>query len=503
MTAYPEPRPPDAPRHGPISLIFRLIFGLLALALPLFALWLCTSLVLVAGAPLWLAIAAGVSLVLVLPFAWDVWAEARFSRRQNPPPRILTRADRLRLRILAICVAFSGFLLFAFGPLATGSLVKHGDWVLFGSEGTFATDLRAGIGKVAHVLGGLSGNPPQPLPEQIGSQKNDAGGLLPDLGTTTRPSSPPPEPASPPSNNRPVSGVPTWPLPTEVHPVVVALGNSVTSLDEVAQAILKREADPFQRVKAIHDFVVTWLAYDTSALDPSFREPSQEVDVVFKRRTATCHGYVGMMLALAERTGDKLTRVRGRTRSLQNGRVAFDDMTHAWVAATIDGRTYLIDPTWSAGHVRGREYIADYSTTYLFTPPEVFIYEHYPEDPAWSLLEPAPSAQQFLELPLLNGHFFAWGLSLEGIGSALTPVSGGRIGFRIQNPRKAWVYILARAREADGSFGKSYNCSVPAPTPVLELSCPVTPGSWDLQIYTNDEEGGTFLMTGSLAVESR
>jgi hypothetical protein len=501
MTAYPEPRPQEAPRHGPISTIFRLIFGLLALAIPLFALWLCASMVLAAGAPLWLAITAGVSLVLLLPFFWDVWAEARFSRRQNPPPRILTRADRLRLRILAICVAFSGFLLFAFGPFSTGALVRHGDWVLFGSEGTFATDLRAGIAKVAHALGGLSGASPRH--DEVASQRAEATGLLPDLGAPTRPAGDAATPYVPPPNGRPVSGVPAWPLPVEVHPIVTGLGDSVANLDEVAQAILKREADPFQRIKAIHDFVVTWLAYDTSALDPSFTEPSQEVDVVFKRRTATCHGYVGMMLALAERTGDKLTRIRGRTRSFQNGRVAFDDMTHAWVAATIDGRSYLIDPTWNAGHVRGREYIADYSTSYLFTPPEVFIYQHFPDDPDWSLLTSAPSAQQFLDLPLLNAHFFAWGLSLEGISSAMTPVSGGRIGFRIQNPRKAWVYILARAREADSSYGKSYNCSVPAPTPVLELSCPVTPGPWDLQIYTNDEEGGTFLMTGSLAVESR
>jgi hypothetical protein len=48
-----------------------------------------------------------------------------------------------------------------------------------------------------------------------------------------------------------------------------------------------------------------------------------------------------------------------------------------------------------------------------------------------------------------------------------------------------------------------YNCLVPSQAELLEVSCPVTPGPWSIQLLANSEEGGSFPTIGHLSVDSR
>ena len=147
MTAsFPEPRPAPAPlRPGPLSILLRLVLGLLALAIPLFAVWLVTSLLLALGAPLVVALPLGVAVPLALPVVWDFWAEARIRRKPNPPARILARGDRIRLRILATCLLVIGVAVLGFGKVSGSALAGHGRWIMFGSQSPFAQDVQSGI----------------------------------------------------------------------------------------------------------------------------------------------------------------------------------------------------------------------------------------------------------------------------------------------------------------------------------------------------------------------
>lgn len=490
-----EPRPaPVEPRPGPISLLLRLALGLFALAIPLFALWVVTSLVLYGGAPFWLALTIGLVAVLGLPFVWDIWAESRFLRRQNPPPRILTRADRIRLRILIVSAASAAFLIVAIARPTTNALAQRGDWWLFGAQGSFAQDMRQAIGSVASGLGSLTGTSPET------SQLATAPTATPPT-FTTEPTTHPPQAdvlAAPgPRPSPPVArrfAEPKWPLPAEPHPLMNALRDA-TSIEQVAELIRSGESDPFQRVKAIHDFVVQWVAYDGKAVSPTYAPPSQAAAEVFKRRVATCDGYTNLMLAIGALTGDELVAIVGKSRA--DG-VGLDGFLHAWVGATIQGKRYLIDPTWDAGQVFGGEFRPRYSTSYLFTPPELFAYDHLPDDPSWSLTDPPLTQERFLERPAISAHFFAWGMALDGISKAITPVTSGRIDFKIKNPKKAWVLVVAMPL----GDGKAFNCVVPSQANPIEVGCKLSPGKWSLDIYSNDSSSGRYPLVASLRVDS-
>ncbi|MEZ4690391.1 MAG: hypothetical protein R3A12_09495 [Ignavibacteria bacterium] len=56
-------------------------------------------------------------------------------------------------------------------------------------------------------------------------------------------------------------------------------------------------------------------------------------------------------------------------------------------AAKIYGKWYLVDITWNAGYSYQKSFTFRYSTTYLFTDPQDFIKNHYPENEKWQLLK--------------------------------------------------------------------------------------------------------------------
>lgn len=189
------------------------------------------------------------------------------------------------------------------------------------------------------------------------------------VGTTWSTTQTPRPPVSPvgtpgsPAPSPPAAGrFPNWPTPNTPQPVVLAMGESATNLDDVANRIRHAEPNPFLRVKALHDFVTLWVRDDGQAVFPDDHPPAQDAESVFRRRTATCEGYVALMQALGARTGDTFTRVAGLSRPQ---RARADAGGHAWRAATIAGQHDLLDPTWDAGSVFGTEFKPRDATAYL------------------------------------------------------------------------------------------------------------------------------------------
>ena len=76
---------------------------------------------------------------------------------------------------------------------------------------------------------------------------------------------------------------------------------------------------------------------------------------------------------------------------------------HAWNAVKINGKWYLIDSTWGAGHLNdNNEYEAVFTEFYFLPEPEMFILSHYPyencsieDSEKWQLLNRPVSLEEF------------------------------------------------------------------------------------------------------------
>lgn len=438
------------------------------------AVWVATSLVAWAGGPAELASAGGVLLFPLLPWWWEhrateAWhARQRRARRLLPAKRALSGFSRFVLRSLALNLALLGALTALWPRVAFAALAARGDWFLDGRTGPTAQRVRGVLVAAATGLEWLhraAHDNPYRRPE-------DARAPVPDSVrpvTVTTPSGsgarwrrvegPPaqrqspagtdgdepapeaPQPEEPPPPLEGVEGATWrvgrtgWPWPETVHPVVAGMTPAdEPSLEAVARFITAREPDPFRRVKALHDWVVTRLDYDQAALQAG-RRPPQDAEAVFLSRRAVCEGYARLLVALGQHAGVRVVYVTGEVREPE-GALATEG--HAWNAVELEGAWYLVDATWNDALVAGGG--SHYRLDYLFIPPALAVLDHFPDEPRWQLLEQPLTRAEFLRQPLARPALAKEGLTLV-TPSALAVEVDERFVLELDNPTRAHVML--------------------------------------------------------------
>jgi transglutaminase-like putative cysteine protease len=504
-----------------VVFLLRTCWRLFMVATPLLGVWLASSLVALYGGPRELALAGGVLLFPVLPVLWEMraarqWRE-KLAKRRNlgaPPKRRWTTLDRLVARTLVLNLSFLAALLVWFPKTAFTALATRGDWFLEQHEEPWANDLRKGLFAAANGLEWLHEYAnPNPYKKQ-GDETPVPTGITPtlppepiarrwipgadwrnkaDAGTTTPVAVTAPDAGTAPEEEAVWEvGDTRWPLPNTVHPVVAAMsGADEASIEAVARHIASRESDPFQRVKALHDWVVTRLHYDKDSTVPSQRKP-QDAESVFRNRMGVCEGYARLMVELGKHSGDRVVFLVGDVRD-ELGNLA--PVGHAWNAAEVRGKWYLLDATWDDPVMKGGPTQDSYQTDYLFIPPNVAVLDHFPEEPRWQLLAAPLSRGEFLRQPFARPGLAREGLTLVSPERAVVEV-GDALQVTLDNPRRLFVMVSlspAGGGEAtrcgvDDAARASFRCTVPGP------------GKYEAHILTNRERYGTYGSVATLAV---
>lgn len=540
-----------------IRALASLISSLVLLVVPTLTVWLASSLIAFHGGPRELALVGGLLLFPILPVLWEwratrAWKLGLQRRKQfvGTPKRLFSGFTRLALRTLFICLAFTGAMVAKFPKVTFAALATRGDWFL--EPGDAGEPWRAYLFQVAGGLEGLHrlANPNpyvtkiddeaiakidpmptptpvvpsgpstrwrkltdeeraqiegvKPKPQPARSAVVDAG--VPDEGyfsvitwkddgiAKLREDQHPDDPPPPPEQPDPVvidTGGTHWPWANEVSPIVAGMHpHDETSIAAVAQYIRSREPNAFKRVKALHDWVVTRLEYDHESLKPGQRK-SQDANTVFVNRVGVCEGYARLMVELGKQTGDQIIYLGGDVRE-ENGTAA--PIGHAWNAVEIDRHWYLVDTTWDDpttvdGHSRS------YRTDYLFIPPNVAIWSHFPDDGRWQLLDKPLSRGDFLRQPFARPGIAREGLTLTSPNRAAVD-SSGSLDVVLENPLHRYLMIKYRT-----ASGKEVDCATTNAERVSS-KCPV-PESGEAMIFSNDEQYGEYAQVVRIAVTRR
>ena len=202
--------------------------------------------------------------------------------------------------------------------------------------------------------------------------------------------------------------------------------------EPLVRFLVAGERDPYRKVKLLHDWIADNIAYDVKSYFSTEKHESNAADAL-QRRVAVCHGYGSLMEEMCELAGITCRTISGYGRGylFASGEVGSSDReNHVWNAVSLDGRWHLVDVTWDAGHVEGREFQKQYSTTYLFMEPRHFVYTHLPNEPKWQLLARPLTTEEFDQLPHLRGRFFDNGLLLQTRLARVTP-AGSSVQFSI------------------------------------------------------------------------
>lgn len=501
----------------------------LMLAIPLLGVWAASSLAAYWNGPIEATIAAGLLLFPGLPLAWEGGAAWRRRRARDKRESILTFGDRMILRTLALNGAFLAAFLLAWPEAIFTALSTRGDWFLEhveGSSGARAAVLSTADGlawlyEAAHEnpyrrAGDDADHVPAPVagdaiadatrapgsseeardPERAPGADSDASpaplhdalrdpiaDALPD---PTAVPAPDPDPAPR-----------TWPFADEVHPLVRNLPPDVeTSIAAVGQHLAEHAPDPFDRAKAVHDYVATRVAYDV----PSYRTheyPPQDAETVFRTRTAVCAGYAALFESLAREAGLHAEYVVGDARGAGDDP---DGEGHAWNAIELEGGWYLVDATWDAGTVRGDTFTPRYVATYFLTPPEAFGVDHFPERDAWQLRARPLTRGEFNRQPSLSPRALADGIRLVSPDRSQVELDAGTFEARVESTRGR--FVLAEWYPHGATEGGTH-CDVQGTRSVTVRCTDLPRGTFDVWLFTGAERYGHFRRVGSVQVVRR
>ena len=139
----------------------------------------------------------------------------------------------------------------------------------------------------------------------------------------------------------------TWPNDIKLD---ISVSESASAKgDMIVSSIITANMNAYDRVKAIHDYLVKNVDYDYNGLETGNLQPSvYTAEGALCNGLAVCQGYAEAFELLCAKAGVKAQMVYGDAGNSTDGW-----QSHAWNVVRIDGEWYQIDCTWDDPLVDG------------------------------------------------------------------------------------------------------------------------------------------------------
>jgi len=182
-----------------------------------------------------------------------------------------------------------------------------------------------------------------------------------------------------------------------------------------------------EKARAIYRWITDRISYDADAF-LSGRMEDMTVDDVMKKRMSVCFGFSNLFEKMAKEAGLEVKSISGYAKAYGTSQGQhFDKPNHAWNAVHINGNWFLIDTTWGAGYIKNGKFKKEMSEAFFLTPPEQFVFSHFPVDEQWQLQRTSHLSQrEFESLPQIEPTFFNNNISpIDALEATKSPEFSG------------------------------------------------------------------------------
>jgi transglutaminase-like putative cysteine protease len=238
--------------------------------------------------------------------------------------------------------------------------------------------------------------------------------------------------------------------------------SEAASVDRLAAALARGATTDREKARVIYRWITKNITYDTHAFFTG-NLGDMSANNVLKTMKGVCDGYAQLFAALAQSMGLEAERIAGNSKGygyVVGSRIE-GPANHAWNAVKINGTWQLVDCTWGAGSIDAKKkYVERFSDYYFLTPPDQFIYDHFPDDPRKQFLSPPVSKNFYENLADVRPLFFQYGLKLvssrEGIIRA-----NGRVDVVVSAPDDVLLLaqLLKNGQPQDPSLSYVYRAN--------------------------------------------
>ena len=164
-----------------------------------------------------------------------------------------------------------------------------------------------------------------------------------------------------------------------------------------------------EKARAAFRWVTDRVRYDLAALRKGTQLDGSP-EATLKRRIAVCDGYARLYEALVAEMGLPVKRINGYLKGFGGLGTAY----HAWDAVDLNGHWCLVDPTLGAGYADGDSgnYRKRFDEHFFCTPPQEFVWDHFPDEPSLQFLSSPWTRRQFDDHVAVSSGFFRNGVRL-------------------------------------------------------------------------------------------
>jgi transglutaminase superfamily protein len=135
-------------------------------------------------------------------------------------------------------------------------------------------------------------------------------------------------------------------------------------------------------------------------------------ETVLRNLSGVCEGYARLFKTLCDDAGIQSVLVTGYARGDINHIGLQFSSNHYWNAVFVDSAWHLLDVTWASGYFTyySSEFIKHFDDYYFFTPPQLFIRDHFPDDLQWTLLSAPEAPEEFSNSPFKQRAFIKYNI---------------------------------------------------------------------------------------------
>ena len=185
-----------------------------------------------------------------------------------------------------------------------------------------------------------------------------------------------------------------------------------SSIESLAAYLVKPARNDREKARSIYRWITENIDYNVEGFFAR-NLSSMKLRDLLENRISVCSGYSDLFQSLASEAGLEAVKISGYGKGYgyQPGKNFSGFANHAWNAVKINGSWYLIDCTWGAGFINeDGKYVREFDEHYFMTAPSEFIYDHFPENSRWQLLNNPLSKAEFEQLVHVKSEFFRYNL---------------------------------------------------------------------------------------------
>ena len=200
-----------------------------------------------------------------------------------------------------------------------------------------------------------------------------------------------------------------------------APGHLKNSIPALVNYLVRPAQNDFEKVRAIFRWISQNIDYDVDSFFER-RLINEDPETVIRRGSAVCGGYAQLFKRMCREIAIPCEIIPGWSKIYVE--TLSSQPNHAWNAVRINQQWYLLDVTWGSGYINDQQtYTKSFQEHYFLTDPSLMIYDHFPEDKKWQMLDSPITRQEFDNLILLRPDFFRTQLQLLSHKESLINVS--------------------------------------------------------------------------------